>query len=321
MSDCNKNMNKLAFVFPGQGTYYIGMGKSFYDNYAVAREVFEIGSKITGIDLATMCFEGPDSELFKTENQQPAVITVEIAMYNVLKEKGIIPDLVAGFSLGEYSALTAAETFKFEDTISLVRERGLLMSRAVPENKGSMLTIHGASIDIVRALVAEVNSESWVEISIINSPVRTTVSGWNEGIMKLEQKVEALGYKAKRMQVSGPFHTEILDKAAAQIRKLINLIDYNEPKCEYVPNCYGRLYTENDNIPEILELHTSRAVLWQSCIEEMIRLGVNTIVEVGPKRGLTNLNEEILKDKNVDVKLYNIQTVDDMDKFLLDYKQ
>lgn len=293
-------MGKIAFVFSGQGAQYAGMGKELFDNIPASKEVFQKANDALGFDISNLCFEGPDSELNKTENTQPAVLTVSIAALRALQSNGIMADVTAGFSLGEYSALVCSEVISFEDAVALVRKRGKYMTEAVPEGKGTMAAIIGLDKEKVLEVCKNASEVGIVEAVNFNCPGQIVIAGEVEAIEKAAQlALEAGAMKAIRLQVSGPFHSSLLEPAAEKLRTELKSINLGEVKTPILTNVSAAYVSEGKDFYEILPKQAMSAVLWEDIIRKMLEDGVDTFVEIGPGRTLSGFVKKIDRKANI----------------------
>lgn len=284
-------MGKIAFVFPGQGAQYIGMGKDFYENFTVSKEIFEIANEWAEIDVKKLCFEGPKHDLDKTENTQVCVMTASIAALAALKSYGVEADAVAGFSLGEFSALVAADSISFKDAVKIVSIRSRLMQKAFSSGNYGMVAIIGLELEDVRSIVEEVSKKELVSIANINCPKQTVIAGHVKALELASQKAAEKGAKAIRLAVSGAFHTNLLDEAAAKFFDELKLFEINEPAIPIVSNVTGD-YLKND-IRKTLKMQMKSPVLWQDSITNLINDGFDTFIEIGPGKVLSGFIKKI----------------------------
>jgi [acyl-carrier-protein] S-malonyltransferase len=287
-------MGKVAFVFPGQASQQPGMGKELAEKYPAAQAVFDEADKALGFSISKMCFEGSEEELKLTANTQPAILTVSVAAYRVLEQKGIAPDYVAGHSLGEYSALVAAGSLKFADAVKLVRKRGTYMQEAVPAGQGAMAAIMGVSPAVVidackRAAEGEVCAPA-----NLNSPEQTVISG-NAGAVKRAVEIASqLGAKRSMvLAVSAPFHSALMMPAQHKLEKDLSAIQFGELQVPLVTNVDADTTREGDEARSALVRQVSMPVRWEESMRLLLDEGVNTFVEVGPGRVLTGLMRQI----------------------------
>jgi len=306
---------KIAFIFPGQGSQYIGMGKELVENFPLAAEIMEKANEILELDLAGLCFNGPAEELNLTENTQPAIYTISYMVTRLLNEEGIYPLLAAGHSLGEYSALAAAGVFSFEEGLRLVRQRGILMNRAVPDNQGSMAAIIGLEDKIVQEICQEVNGIC--EIANYNSPGQIVISGEREAVEAACQLAEDKG--ARRtvgLKVSGPFHSSLMKRAAEDFANIIGEIEFKKPAFPVVSNVTADFVEEPEEIKGLLIKQISSSVRWVESIKLIQAQGVNTFIEAGPGKVLRGLLRRI----DSSLTTYNIDDPKTMQDFLNIYQ-
>ncbi|MEK4236790.1 ACP S-malonyltransferase [Paenibacillus sp. FSL H7-0714] len=307
-------MSKIAFVFPGQGAQAVGMGKDVYDALPNSRAVFEKGDEVLGFPLSKLIFEGPDSELKQTVNTQPALLTASVAYLEALREQGLKPDYVAGHSLGEYSALVAAGVLSYEDAVTLVRLRGRFMEEAVPGGQGAMAAVLGAEREALAALCQTISEENGVvELANVNCPGQIVVSGSQEGVNGVVQRVkEAGGKRAIPLEVSGPFHSSMMRAAADRLAEELKKVTFNTPNVPVIVNVTASPVTDPEEIRELLVRQVYSPVLWQDSIEWLIADGVDTFVEIGSGIVLAGLIRKI--DKTV--KVININTLESVQTVL-----
>ncbi len=296
-------MSKLAFVFPGQGSQYVEMGKDFYENFELAKEYFEKANNILGFDLKKLCFEGPEEKLTETQNTQPAIFTVSMIAYELLKKEGIEPEMVAGHSLGEYAALCAAGVFDFETGLKLVRKRGELMASAVTDgSEGTMAAIIALDQSKIEEICNKVDGVC--ELANINSPMQIVISGEKEAIKKaMELASEEGAKKVVELNVSSAFHSQLMEPAKNKLKKYIEDIDFNDPTIPVVANSTADIVTNRNEIVSALEKQLTSPVRWVESMELMSSKGIDVALEVGPGRVLKALMRRI--DRSI--KTYNVQ--------------
>jgi [acyl-carrier-protein] S-malonyltransferase len=299
----------VALVFPGQGSQYAGMGKDFYENFETAKEIFEKANEVLGFDLKNLIFEGGE-ELNKTVNTQPAILTVSYAIFRVLKEQ--FPDLeiefVAGHSLGEYTALLAANVLDFENAVKLVRYRAEYMQNAVPEGKGGMAAVIGISPEEVKKLCEEI--EGIVEPVNFNSPIQTVVAGEAEAVKKLVKLARSRRIKAIPLKVSVPSHSSLMREAAEKFKEKLNEVPFRDAKTPVVQNYDAKPHIKAEEIKENLYLQLFNPVRWVDSVIYMKEQGVDTFIEVGPKNVLSKLIQQTVEG----VKVCNLDKVEDLEK-------
>jgi [acyl-carrier-protein] S-malonyltransferase len=288
----------LAFLFPGQGSQAVGMGKDLADRSPVAKEAFEEADEALGMRLSQLCFEGPEDQLRLTENTQPAILTVSVAALRVLQERGVKPAFVAGHSLGEYSAHVAAGTISFTDAVRAVRNRGKYMQEAVPVGTGSMAAIVGMNIDAVTTLCADAAQGEVCEPANINSPDQIVISGNLGAIERAVKLAEERGAKrAKMLQVSAPFHCSLMKPAQERLAADLNALNFSAPQIPVIANVYAKPVEDVVSAREALIRQVTGSVKWNESIQLLIARGVQTFVEVGPGKVLSGLMRQIDRTK------------------------
>ena len=309
-------MSKIAFVFPGQGTHYVGMGMELADRYPEASAVFEQANEVMGMDIRRLCREGPESELVKTENSQPTIHTTALALLKVVEKYGFQADVTAGFSLGEYAALVYAGVFRFEDTVKLVKQRGMFMQNAVPQGVGKMCWITGLSRETVQEIVDESQDQGLIECSNFNCPNQIIVAGLAAAVEKAAALAEAKGAQTTFLKVSGPFHTSLLKGAGQQLHELLKNVPMAAMTKKVVSNVTAKYFTEKDDIRQLLDEHVSKAVLWEDSVNTMLDDGVDTFIEIGPKHLLTTFNQKTAVSRGIPACCLNVENVETLENFL-----
>ena len=286
-------MSRVAFVFPGQGSQYAGMGKELAESFPAAREVFEEADHALGFSISQLCFSGSEEALKLTENTQPALLTASVAAYRVLEQKGVCPDYVAGHSLGEYSALVAAGALKFADAVRLVRKRGQYMQEAVPPGEGAMAAILGMRPGQVTEICRKA-ADGKVMPANLNSPDQTVISGHAAAVKSAVEQASAAGAKrAVVLPVSAPFHSELMRPAQERLQEDLRAIEFSSLKIPLVTNVDAGVITSGAEAREALIRQVTLPVRWEESIRELIEQGAATFVEVGPGRVLSGLLRQI----------------------------
>lgn len=291
-------MSKVAFVFPGQGSQTVGMCKAFYDEYAVARRVFEEADEALGFSITKMCFEGPESDLRLTYNTQPAILTASTACAAVLKEKGIACDVAAGHSLGEYSALVNTGALAFADAVRIVRKRGQFMQEAVPVGEGSMAAVLGLESDKIVEICQAVEAEGGEAVQAVNfnCPGQVVIAGAVNAVNKAVEALKAAGAKrAVLLPVSAPFHSSLMQPASERLAEVLAPIEIKDITVPVVANVTAKEVTSGAEIKELLVKQAAMPVLWETSVRNMVADGVDTFVEVGPGKVLTGFTKKIAK--------------------------
>ena len=299
----NSMKAKIAFVFPGQGSQYVGMGKQLYDASPAARRIFEQADAILGFPLSALCFEGPQEELDDTFNAQPAILTVSIACLEALKERlgplGYLgaPSLVAGHSMGEFTALVAAGVLDFEDALKLVRERGRLMKETGEQRPGGMAAVIGLDEQVLAEVVQEAQSEGVVTLANANSPGQTVLSGEVVALTRAMELAKARGARlVQRLAVSIASHSPLMQQAAQQLNDFLAQINLRPPQVPLIANISAQALTTVEDLRAELVDQLIRPVQWTRSVQEMVSHGVDTFVEIGPKQVLSGLIKRITPD-------------------------
>jgi [acyl-carrier-protein] S-malonyltransferase len=287
-------MSKTAFLFSGQGAQYIGMGKDLYDTFPICKQTFEEASDSIGMDLVKLIFEGRKEELDLTENTQPAIVTMSLAAFRAISMYDIVPDVVAGLSLGEYSALTASGYFNLKEVIPLVQKRGKYMQEAVPEGVGKMSAVLGLSEDKVREACEEANIFGIVEPANFNFPGQIVIGGEIKAVDEAGKLAKEKGaLKVIDLPVSAPFHTSMLKPAAEKLKVVLNSVEIGQLKYPVISNVTADFIQNQNQVKELLYQQVMNSVLWEQSIRKMIEFGVTKFIEIGPGRTLSGFVKKI----------------------------
>lgn len=300
-------MSKVAFVFPGQGAQYVGMGKDFYEQIPVSRKVYTIASEVTGLNLPGLCFK-ENEQIDITEYTQIAMLATEAAMLAALQEKGVKADVAAGLSLGEYGAILTAGAMSLEDVFRVVRQRGILMQKAVPTG-GAMCAVLGMDGEKIAKICEE--TEGIVSVANYNCPGQIVITGEEGAVAAAAEKLKEAG--ARRcipLKVSGPFHSEMLKGAGEKLAGVLGDVELKEFSMPYVTNVTADYVTDISEIKELLGRQVYSSVRWQQSVERMIADGVDTFIEIGPGRTLTGF----LKKINKNVTGLHIEKVEELEE-------
>lgn len=300
-------MGKTAFIFPGQGTQYCGMGQDFYENSKTAKAVFDRATELLGFSMPELCFEKND-RLDITEYTQAAMVTVSVAMMKVMEEQGFRPDVAAGLSLGEYPALVAAGVMSADDAILTVRKRGILMQEAVPAGIGGMSAVLGMTAEQINEVVDPIEN---VQVANYNCPGQIVISGKKEAVEEASEKLKEAG--ARRvlpLNVSGPFHSHLLEDAGKKLGEYLENVTISEPVIPYVANVTAQYVTSAADVKPLLKKQVSSSVRWQQSVETMLADGVDRFIEIGPGKTLSGFIKKI--DKGAAV--LNIEKLEDLEK-------
>ncbi len=306
-------MGKTVFMFPGQGSQYIGMGKEFYEQIPVCKEVYDLASEVTGLDIPALCFE-ENEKLNITEYTQICMLATETAIYMALEQNGYQPDVTAGLSLGEYGALIASGVMTAEEAFELVRKRGIFMQEAVPTG-GAMAAVLGLDAAAIEQICRETAEQTGKEVSIANynCPGQIVISGQEEAVHLAGETCKASG--AKRvvpLKVSGPFHSKMLQQAGEKLKEELKKVEISDSFVPYIANVTADYVTKKEEVKPLLASQVSSSVRWQQTIERLLADGVDEFVEIGPGRTLSGF----VKKVNRDVKVSNIDKMEDFIQFI-----
>jgi [acyl-carrier-protein] S-malonyltransferase len=285
---------KTAFIFPGQGSQYSGMGKEVYDAFSSAREVFAQADDALGFSLSNLCFRGSEEDLRLTRNTQPAILAVSVAILRALRERGFCPDFVAGHSLGEYSALVCAKSLELPDAVRLVRKRGQYMQEAVPIGKGAMAAVLGLEPALVAEACAEASTEGIVSPANLNSPDQTVIAGEAAAVRIASENARRKG--AKRvipLSVSAPFHCALMAPARDRLAKDLNELDFGDLSMPLVTNVDAVAISKGPGARDALIRQVCSPVRWMESVQYLTEAGVDTFIEIGPGKVLCGLVKKI----------------------------
>ena len=302
-------MSKIAFIYPGQGAQKAGMGEDFYNNYECSRKVYDKASELLSLDMKELCFIQND-RLDITEYTQAALVTTCLAMTEVVKEKGLRPDVTAGLSLGEYCAIVVADGMSMEDAITTVRKRGILMQNTVPAGEGAMSAVLGLEASVIESVLENIEG---VSIANYNCPGQIVITGETESVKSAEVPLKEAGaMRVISLNVSGPFHSEMLQPAGEELKKELEEVEIKDLTIPYVTNVTASYVRDTGEIKDLLSRQVYSPVKWEQSVRKMIEEGVDTFVEIGPGKTLAGFMKKI--DRSF--KVYNIETIEDIDKVI-----
>ncbi len=307
-------MSKLAYIFPGQGSQTVGMGKDLFDNFPAAREVFDEADDALGFSLAEMCFNGTTEDLALTANTQPAILTTSVAAFRAMAGEGFpLPDFVAGHSLGEYSALVAAHSLSFADAVKTVRRRGEYMQDAVPFGVGAMAAILGLPLETVEIACAEAAEEQVCSPANINSPAQIVIAGNTEAVDRACELLKERGAKrAIKLNVSAPFHCALMLPAQEKLAGDLTGIKFNNLRFPIIENVSAEKNEFGERVRNALTEQVSNPVKWAQSVENLLIEGVETFIEVGTGKVLSGLVRQISRD----VRSFNVENADSLKETL-----
>ncbi|SFE33492.1 ACP S-malonyltransferase [Succiniclasticum ruminis] len=313
-------MSKVAFVFPGQGSQKVGMCKDFYDNYACAKKVFEEADDALGFSITKMCFEGPEEDLRLTKYTQPAILTCSVAALAVMREHGLECEAAGGHSLGEYSALVAADVMRLQDAVVAVHKRGEFMQEAVPVGEGAMAAVMGLTPDEIVAICQNVEAECGEEVQAVNfnCPGQVVIAGATKAVDKASEALKAAGAKrAIPLPVSAPFHSTLMKPAAERLKEVLDKIEFRDAKFPVFSNVTAEPVVKAEEIRALLVKQAASPVKWEMSMHRMIKDGFDTFVEVGPGKVLTGFTRKIDRAMNA----LNVEDMASLEKTLAYFKE
>ncbi|WP_045927055.1 ACP S-malonyltransferase [Bacillus siamensis] len=288
-------MNNLAFLFPGQGSQFVGMGKQFWNDFAVAKRLFEEAGDAISLDIKKLCFTGDMNELTKTMNAQPAILTVSVIAFQVyMQEIGVKPRFLAGHSLGEYSALVCAGALSFHDAVTLVRRRGILMQNADPQQQGTMAAVTRLSLQTLQEMCAKVSTEDFpADVACMNSDRQHVISGHRQAVERVIRMAEEKGAAYTYLNVSAPFHSSMIRSASEQFQSALHQYSFRDAAWPIISNVTARPYSSGNSICEHLKQHMTMPVRWAESMHYLLLQGVTEVIEMGPNNVLSGLLKKI----------------------------
>ena len=306
----------FSIIFPGQGSQSVGMAKEFYEKYSLVKSIFSRANEALNFDLSKIILSGPISEINLTKNTQPAIFVVSYSIFSVMKNEFNIDlnqaNYFAGHSLGEYSALTCANSLPFEEAVRLLYARGKFMQEAVPSGRGAMLAVLGLKVEEILEQISSISTNGTCEIANDNSPGQIVVSGDKDSIQILQNSLKKKSIRGLILPVSAPFHCSLMESAEKKMSQKITELIFKDPKPSIISNVTARVENKASKIKELLIKQITSRVNWRESIEYMINNGVNEFIEIGPGKVLTGLVRRINKDVNV----FNINSIDDITNYI-----
>ena len=309
---------RIGFLFSGQGSQFVGMGKDLYEEFIEIRNLYDYAKKITGIDIAKISFDGPEEELNRTQNTQLAILMECLAISQILKKNGIVPDAMAGLSLGEYTALIEDGVFNLADGINIVSKRGEIMQNYTPKGNWKMVAILGLDEATVEEICKSISS-GFVRPANYNTNGQIVVSGEEQSVMNVGEEAKKAGSKkVSLLNTAGPFHTEKLRECSRALKSELEKICVNSKNSKVIKNLDGKYYKEKDNVSEILEKHIMNPVRFTECLKTMYENGIDTFIEIGPGRTLSGF---VKRMKFENVKTMNINDVPSLEQVIKEVKE
>lgn len=303
-------MKKIAFLFAGQGSQYVGMGKEFYENFKESKGVFDTANKVLNRSITDICFNGPIDMLNKTENTQPCIVTTNMAILQALNSLGVCSDISCGLSLGEYSALLNNKIIDFNETVALVEKRGIFMQEAVKDGIGGMIAVLKLSETDVNEIISQCKEYGIIECANYNSPTQIVLSGELTALTKATELIKEKGGRAVKLPVSAPFHSSMLEPAAKKLSAELSKIKVNPMEGIVLSNVKGTKYDKSDDVRELLEIQVKNSVLFMKNIEYIKDLGIDIFVEIGPGKVLSGFVKKIFKEAII----LNVQDIESLNK-------
>ncbi|MEQ6375291.1 ACP S-malonyltransferase [Bacillaceae bacterium S4-13-58] len=312
-------MKKVALVFPGQGSQVIGMGKDVFHTYDRVKDCFHVGENLLGYPILDLMFNGPEEELTKTENAQPALLLTSIGILRELEAQGVQATVTAGHSLGEYSAMVAAGAISFEEALPLVHERGKLMEKAFPSGKGAMAAVLGLNAEEIQTTLEQINAgEEIVDIANYNCPGQIVISGTKQGVQRASEFLKDKGAKRViELNVSGPFHSRLMKPASESFSEVLQNIKFQDSNVPVVMNVSANASSKKEELQDALERQLYSPVQWEETIRSILDMDVDAIVEVGSGKVLSGLVRKVERR----MKTFSVQDTDSLNEFINWYKE
>ncbi len=308
-------MKRIAFLFPGQGSQKVGMGRDVYQRLDEARAVFEAAETTSGLPVKKLCFEGPMQELTQTVNLQPAITAVNLALLAAIEKAGVRPTVSAGHSLGEYSALCAAKVVTPADALRLVFERGRLMHREATANKGAMAAIVGLDIEQVENCVQQAGSAGTVSVANHNSPQQIVITGEPKAVKEAGRMASGAGARAIPLRVSGAWHSKLIAGAEKEFAAFVETIEFNPPRSPVIHNFSATAESDPDAVRRAMVKQLCNPVRWYETMQQMAEMQIDVYVEIGPGKVLTGLLKKCLPQVDGSA-VFNVSDLDSLDHFL-----